>query len=222
VAHLVELCTLVYPHAYGASLADDLERWGKWLLEQAKAELADFYPTTPASDQGTFDGVGRLRTPVAYLWTRTVPCPNPTLDPHELHLVRQTWLRKKAGRYAALRPVVDRRQLQVGYEVVEADTPDGLGFDPEAGSSRGSATCRICGASVSADAVKVLGRAGKLGRRLMGVAFLQGGRRGGKTYVGSVEGAGFVPADEWVNQQLASIIAETGLTVPETPLPDKD
>lgn len=222
VAYLVELCTLVYPQVYGSSLADDLERWGKWLIEQARVDLAELYPATPASDEGTLAGVGRLRTPIAYLWTRTVPCPNPALDPHELHLVRQTWLRKKAGRYAALRPVVDRRQLQVDYEVVEADTLEGLGFDPEAGSSRGSATCRICGASVSADDVKVLGRGGRLGRRLMGVSFLQSGRRGGKAYVGSVEGAGFVPADEWVNQQLASIVAETGLTVPETALPDKD
>jgi putative DNA methylase len=221
VAYLLELCTLLYPQTYGASLADDLEHWGKWLVEQAKAELADLYPT-PASDdeKGAFPGLGHALRPVAYLWTRTVPCPNPTLDPHELHLVRQSWLRKKDGKYAALKPIVNRQRLEVQYEVIEASTLEGLGFDPEAGSSRGSATCRICGASVSANDVKVLGREGKIGRRLMGVALLDSSRRG-KTYVGSLEGADYVPRDEWVNERLDQVIAATSLTVPTTSLPEE-
>jgi len=136
--------------------------------------------------------------------------------------VRQTWLRKKDGKYAALKPVVDRKHLQVRYEVVHATTLGGLGFDPSAGSTRGSATCRICGASVSAADVKRLGKAGKLGRRLMGVAFLQNDRRGGKAYVGTVEGADFVPPDDWMERRLEQVIASTGLSVPDTPLPTED
>ena len=27
VAHLIELCTLVYPQRFGATLADDLDKW---------------------------------------------------------------------------------------------------------------------------------------------------------------------------------------------------
>src|SRR5690606_17266382 len=87
VAHLIELCTLVYPQRYGPSLADDVERWGAWMIERVKAAVGDLYPDIPS------DG-GRLVS-VAYLWTRTVPCPNPAEPPHDVHLVRQTWLVKK-------------------------------------------------------------------------------------------------------------------------------
>ncbi|MGB9629297.1 MAG: REP-associated tyrosine transposase, partial [Thermodesulfobacteriota bacterium] len=41
-------------------------------------------------------------TPVAYIWTRTVPCKNPGCGAI-VPLVRQTWLCKKPGRYIALR-----------------------------------------------------------------------------------------------------------------------
>ena len=58
---------------------------------------------------GSTDG----RTPLAYLWTRTVRCPNPALPEHRVDLVRQTWLGKKKGRMVALKPIVDRDALTV-------------------------------------------------------------------------------------------------------------
>lgn len=223
VAYLIDLCTLVYPQTYGPSLAADVEKWGKWLVDQAKVALADLYPT-PASDgePATLDGSsGRTRIPVAYLWTRTVPCPNPALDPHELHLVRQSWLRKKDGKYAALRPVVDRKNLTVEYEVVEAATVSGLGFDPEAGSSRGSATCRVCGASVTADDVKVEGKAGRIGRKLMGLGYVRPGKRG-KSYLGSREALAFIPRNEVIDKCIEDVTASGAVSVPLTPLPEND
>ena len=61
VAHLIELCTLVYPQKYGkpdpnavgcdngkwAGLAKEVEYWGKWVLEKVKAEIGDLYPPIP-------------------------------------------------------------------------------------------------------------------------------------------------------------------------------
>jgi putative DNA methylase len=229
VAYLILLCTLVYPQTYGPSLADDVEEWGTWLVEEAKAALDGVYPPivseAPASsEQLAIDGQEQLRlegrglTPVAYLWTRTVPCPNPTLDPHELHLVRQTWLAKKPGRYVALKPVVDRKRLTVDYEVVSAASPEDLGFDPEEGSERGAATCRVCGTGVTADDVKVLGKAGKLGRKLMAIAAVRPGTRG-KTYLGSRDATAFVPADADIRARLDELLEETDFTIPDTQLP---
>lgn len=223
VAYLIDLCTLVYPQTYGPSLADDVERWGAWLVERARERLSDLYPTVAVDDDaGTLDGMsGRRRVPVAYLWTRTVPCPNPALEPHDLHLVRQTWLRKKSGKYAALRPVVDRTNLTVEYEVVEAATEAGLGFDPSAGSQRGAATCRVCGAAVNADDVKVEGKAGRIGRKLIGVGLIEKGRRG-KTYLGSVDGSRLVPDDTVVDSRLGDLLATSSVQVPTTPLTLED
>jgi putative DNA methylase len=72
VAHLIELCTLVYPQQYGqpdptavgclpspsgrgargeggtwAGLAKEVEHWGKWVLKRVKAEIGDLYPPIP-------------------------------------------------------------------------------------------------------------------------------------------------------------------------------
>ena len=176
VAHLIERMMLEYPQAY-PGLADDVRRWGKVWVDRAWDKLADLYPPVRAHGASaettmTCSAVqdGR-RTPLAYLWTRTVRCPNPALAEHRVDLVRQTWLGKKKGRMVALKPIVDREALTVTYEVVEAPNAAALGFDPAAGSTRGQATCRICGATVTADYVKREGRAGR-----MGVGAARGGR----------------------------------------------
>ena len=72
------------------------------------------------------------RTPLAYLWTRTVRCPNPALAEHRVDLVRQTWLGKKKGRMVALKPIVDREALTVTYRGRRSPNADALGFDPAA------------------------------------------------------------------------------------------
>src|SRR5205823_8108820 len=50
VAHIIELCTLVYPQKYGQSLVTDVKKWGEWVIERARTQLAEFYPA-PQSEQ---------------------------------------------------------------------------------------------------------------------------------------------------------------------------
>jgi putative DNA methylase len=238
VAYLISLCTLVYPQTYGPSLADEVEKWGERLVEQAREQLADLYPPARPALEGSLsgtrrrgaqrqnaalfgDGDGTRRQPVAYLWTRTMPCPSLAGTPHALHLVRQTWLVKKLNRKVALQPVVNRASGTISYEVVEASTEDGLGFDPSAGSTRGSATCRVCGRSVTADDVKKAGKTGNLGRSLMGAVVVSAGRSG-KQYLGSEDAAALIPDDAAVAKRLKRIVEDTGLTVPTNPLVPDD
>jgi putative DNA methylase len=62
VAHIIELCTLVYPQKYGkpdpsakgsgkdgtwAGLAEEVRYWGNWVLEKVRAEIGDLYPPIP-------------------------------------------------------------------------------------------------------------------------------------------------------------------------------
>jgi hypothetical protein len=67
--------------------------------------------------------------PVAYLWTRTVTCKNPNCRAI-VPLVKQTWLCRKDKRYVALNMIAPRGKKQVRFEVVEARSENGLGFDP--------------------------------------------------------------------------------------------
>lgn len=236
VAYLILLCTLVYPQTFGPSLADDIDKWGTWLVERARSELADLYPGIPLGEEPTSGGQlsldsegdpGRtMLTAVAYLWTRTVPCPNPALPPHDLHLVRQTWLRKKPklkskDGFVALKPVVNHADQSVDWKLVSSKTEEGLGFDPAEGSERGDAACLVCGASVTADEVKVLAKGGKLGRSLLAIGGVVAGKRG-KEYVTPDVGIRFVPADEQVEARLSDLLAETGLTIPDARLAVED
>src|SRR5262249_7685349 len=39
VAHIIELATLVYPQKYGPQLAEDVKKWGEWVLDRVRADL---------------------------------------------------------------------------------------------------------------------------------------------------------------------------------------
>jgi putative DNA methylase len=221
VAHLIELCTLDYPQRFGPSLADDVRRWGGWLIKHAKEGIGDLYPelVEDGGGQTTVDGAteGARRVPIAYLWTRTVPCPNPAEKPHMVPLVRQTWLVKKKGRYVALRLVLDRERMAIEYEVVSASTPKGLGFDPEKEAGGGGANCPLCGAAVSAEYARRTGRDGRYGYELMTVGLLPPAGRG-KTYLGSREARQLIPDQTRVDETHLAAQA-SGVDPPTEPIP---
>ncbi len=186
VAHLIERCTLEFPQRFGPSLADDIRAAGERWVEHAWERVGHLYPRVrdveydaqlnlDRASNGASRAAGR---PIAYLWTRSVTCPNRTPGEHQVPLVRQTWLAKKKGRYVALRPVVDRAALTVGWQVVEAATEEGLGFDPAGFSSRGSASCLTCGAAVDVKYVKAEGMAGRMGITPLAAVLVKSGGRG--------------------------------------------
>lgn len=151
-------------------LTTDVRYWGNWMLERARAELVDLYPADP-------DG----SVPVAYLWSRTVPCPNCGA---EMPLIRQYWLARKDKKKVALQPVIDRENQIIDFEVVEG--PEVTGDPAEATTSRGDTKCLLCGQVVKAEYVRQSGRAGKLGARMTAVV-LEADGKGGKRYRADTE-----------------------------------
>ena len=146
-------------------LATDVRYWGNWMLEKARKELAEFYPPD-------LDG----RVPVAYLWSRTIPCPSCHA---EMPLIRQYWLARKDKKKVALEPVIDRDNKRVDFKVV--DGPSITGDPAEATTSRGDAKCLLCGQVVKAAQVHEAGRAGDMNARLTAVVLAAAGK-GGKRY----------------------------------------
>jgi adenine-specific DNA methylase len=146
-------------------LATDVRYWGQWVLERARDELAPYYPPDPDR-----------KMPVAYLWARTVKCPNPACGA-EMPLVRQYWLARRNSKKAALQPVVDAAAKTVHFHVVEGT--DVKGDPAEATTERGDTRCVVCATIASADYIKAEGRAGRLGAQMTAVV-IEG--RGGKRY----------------------------------------
>lgn len=233
VAHIIELCTLVYPQKYGNKLADEVEKWGNWVIEKVREEIGDLYPEIavgevlpeeyeqlelleqPKAKQLT---LGQKLTPVAYLWTRTVKCPNPACGA-SVPLMRQTWLCKKKDKYVALKVIPNHLTKQVGFEVVEATTEKELGFNPALGSSRGNSTCRHCGTTVDIDFIKKEGVAGRINQQLMAIVCLKPGTQG-KTYLAGKQYSCYIPDEADLKNKLNQLCAETGLTLPNEPLPN--
>ena len=50
VAHLIELCTLVYPQKFGSKLADDFEQWSRVILDRMQEDVSDLYPAIPVPE----------------------------------------------------------------------------------------------------------------------------------------------------------------------------
>jgi len=270
VAHIIELCTLVYPQKYGkpdktakgsakdgtwAGLAEEVRYWGNWVLEKVEEEIGDLYPPIPdpkAAKVKQVLGEPQLEmsgrdfksskqqslaaelpschlTPIAYLWTRTVRCKKPSCGA-TVPLVRQTWLCKKRGHYVALKMIAPKGHLpaasaaqagkRVRFEVVEAASEEGLGFDPAAFSKGGNATCPFCGTVADSDYVKTEGCAGRMGQQMMAVVCTRPGRQG-KIYLSADRLPGFVPGEEAIRLRIEALCARTGLTVPNEMLVEK-
>jgi putative DNA methylase len=212
-------------------LADEVLYWGNWVLKKVKAEIGNLYPLIPDPEfkgrrpetQMTFwkstdweDVPPGYLVPAAYLWTRSVRCKNPTCGA-TVPLVRQTWLCEKKGRYVALRIVAPKGKKQVRFEVVEAASERGLGFDPAAGSKGGNATCPFCGTVADSDYVKTEGCAKRMGQQIMAIVCTRRGRRG-KVYLSDDDYKEFVPYDEPIRKQIADLCQRTGLTAPSEPI----
>lgn len=232
VAHIIELCTLVYPQKYGKKLADEVEKWGNWVIENVRAEIGDLYPPIKVGEvlPEKFEqtellpqskpkqlSLAKTLTPVAYLWTRTVKCPNPACGA-SVPLVRQTWLCKKKGKYVALKVIPNDQTKRVEFEVVEATTEKALGFDPDAGSSRGNSTCRHCGTTIpSKPYIQAQGKAGKMGHQMMAIVCTTPGTNG-KTYLSGKTFEEYVPDEAAVRNRLEQLIEETGVSTPNEPV----
>ncbi len=185
LAYIIELCTLDYPQRYGSSLVADVKRWGTWIIERAKEQLAEFYPPLTsgafpkdggqqrsfANGMNAINAEGPL-TPVAYLWTRTVCCPN-SICGAIVPLVRQIWLRKRGNYCIALRACSDRTTKSMHFEVVQASEVGKLGFDPGTDNKRHHVYCLHCEASVDFEYIKTQGQDGHIGQRLMAIVYTQ-------------------------------------------------
>jgi len=212
-------------------LAEEVRYWGDWVFGQVKSEIADLYPPIPdpsweltpkkpryrqvqiLDDGGIEERYAKERPflrPIAYLWTHTVKCPNPSCGA-TVPLLRQTWLCRKRNRKVALRMVPDHDTMRVRFQVAEDEEID---FDPGAFSRRGSSTCPFCNATATRDYARQEGQAKRMGQQLMAIACTSA-HESGKTYLAGPEYEPFVADESDLQARLEHLCQETGLTVPE-------
>ena len=144
-------------------LASDVEYYGTWMKEEAQRRIGHLYPKVKVPvEQG-----GGETTVIAWLWARTVKCPNPACG-HETILVRSFDLSKKKGKEWHVEPVCEGGEVRFEVEPGKA-TQDGT-------VNRRGATCVHCGTPIDFKYVRAEGRAHRMGEKLM--AIVAEGKRG--------------------------------------------
>ena len=147
-----------------AGLADDIRYYGRWMREQAYKRIGHLYPKARLSD-------GTEATVIAWLWTRTVPCPNPACAV-PMPLMKTFQLSKKNQYW--VKPVVERG-AQVSIEFVVQNHSEGV---PQSGIvSHNRAICIACGTAMKLDYVREQARAGNMGERMTAIVALGDRRR---------------------------------------------
>ncbi len=177
-------------------LAADVRYYGKWMRDEAEKRIGHLYPKVKLPREHG----GSEATVIAWLWARTVKCPNPACGAL-MPLVRSFWLSTKKGKEAWVEPKVDKRAKTVAFDI-----KTGKGVAPEGTVNRRGAACPVCTASVPFDHVRTEGKAGRMSAQLMAIV-AEG--KSGRIYVPPT-------------QDHESIAAEAEPTnVPETELPDQ-
>lgn len=139
-------------------LAEDVRRYGAWMRDEAEKRIGHLYPKATLED-------GSEANVIAWIWARTVTCPNPACG-IEMPLVRSWWLGKKKGKEAYVVPTVaeGRVEYSIGHDKAKAPT---VATDGTVG--RQGAKCLACGAAVELSYVRSEGRSGRLGNGLMAI-----------------------------------------------------
>ncbi len=172
-------------------LAEDVRFYGKWMRDEAFRRIGHFYPKAKFPD-------GREMPVIAWLWARTVTCPNPACGVR-MPLVRSFALSRKRGKERHVGPVVERRAVR--FEVRPGrDAPEGT-------VSRRGARCVACETAVPLAYVRAEGKAGRTDAQMMAIV-AEGDR--GRVYL---------PPDTEHAEIAAS--AQPSDDVPETSLPEQ-
>lgn len=145
-----------WPRATG--LADDVRYYGQWMRNEAESRIGHLYPKATLSD-------GTPATVIAWIWGRTVTCPNPACG-IAMPLVRSWWLGKKKGKEAWIVPSVN--DSQVSYTIGRSPQV-APSMEDDGTVGRTGAHCIGCGAAVDLKYIRAEGRAGRMGADLMAV-----------------------------------------------------
>lgn len=146
------------PGAQG--LAADVAYYGAWMRQEAEKRIGKYYPKIKLLKEAG----GEEASVIAWIWARTVKCPNPACG-CEMPLVRSFALSTKAGKEAWVEPIIKTGKPPKIEFVVKT----GKGKAPDGVVNRKGATCVACKSPVPFDHVRSEAKSGRMGQRLMAI-----------------------------------------------------
>ena len=154
------------PWRGAAGLAADVRYYGKWMRDQALERIGHLYPKAKLPDGGE-------ATVIAWLWARTIPCPNPACGV-PMPMMKTFELSERAGNRWWARPVVDAAAKRVSFVVQDSD--EGV---PIKGTVDGNgALCLACRETAPLSNVRKQSKAGKIKMGEQMIAIVADGKHG--------------------------------------------
>jgi putative DNA methylase len=135
-------------------LAEDVRYYGEWMKKEAFKSIGHLYPKVK-------DEHGHEHTVIAWIWARTVKCPNPACG-CEMPLASSFVLSKKKDKEVYVQPIIEGKNIR--YEVkygIHAPNPPKY--------ERASFKCLCCGEIASNDYVRKEAVEGHMGAQLMAI-----------------------------------------------------
>jgi len=171
-------------------LAEDVCYYGAWMKKKTFERIGRLYPKVK-------DTYGQEHTVIAWIWARTVKCPNPVCG-CEMPLARSFVLSKKKGQETYVEPVL--RHSKVSFIVKKGkNAPDGT-------VGRTGAKCIFCDTPVELNYIRSEAKTKRMGTQMMAVV-AKG--KGGRLY--------FTPDSE----QLCVAECPIPENIPQSDLPEK-
>ena len=173
VAVVTMKAAIEFPLKFGAALQKDIDKWVKWVGDEAEKRLVKFFPS---QDNEKVQN---------YLWAHTVVCPS---CQSTVPLSPNWWLDRspsaiKKGEICAVKPISNLAEKRVNFVLIKGkkgkgnsiQTPDG-DYDPDEFStmSRGIAKCPNCNNLIQTEYIYESARQDAIGHQLYAVAFKQG------------------------------------------------
>jgi putative DNA methylase len=141
----------------GASgIAVDVHYYGEWIRNEAFRRIGHLYPKAIVPKEYG----GGEATVVAWIWARTVKCPNPACG-CEMPLIKSFELTKKKNSQCYLDPHIEGKKIR--YEICKGKT------DRKGTINRKGATCLFCGSPVELSYIRECGRKNEIGFDLLAV-----------------------------------------------------
>jgi putative DNA methylase len=148
-----------------AGLAEDVRYYGKWMRDEAEKRIGHLYPKVKVTKEmaaGADDLkslIGHELTVVAWLWARTVKCPNPACGA-QMPLVKSFWLSTKKGKESWIEPIVNQKGKTIRFDV-----KTGGGSPPKASKTGRGANfrCLVCMQSADDQHIKDEGTKKRMG-----------------------------------------------------------
>jgi len=157
----------------GASgLAEDVRYYGKWMRDEAERRIGHLYPKIKVTKEMTISRpeleplFGKVAKVDAWIWSRTVTCPNPGCQA-EVPLLGSLSICRKRKKEASLRIIVDRNESPPRIDINVVSKP---ADKSESTMNRNGMVCPCCKTFQPFQYLREQGCEGKMGMRLVAIA----------------------------------------------------